>query len=99
MFKRNEIWVGLLMGLLIPVTAYIFLNAVFDVLEMKNIASEEGLSANFRERTLAIVAIALNLWIMSSYRRRRWENAMRGVVIATSVLALVWVFKYGLTLF
>ncbi|MCC7244959.1 MAG: hypothetical protein IT269_04740 [Saprospiraceae bacterium] len=99
MFKRNEIWVGLLMGLLIPVTAYFLLNAIFDVLEMKNIASEEGLSANFRERTLAIVAIALNLWIMSAYRRRRWENAMRGVVIATSVLALVWVFKYGLTLF
>ncbi len=99
MFKRNEIWVGLLIGLIIPITAYVMLNAIFDILEMKNIASDQGLSANFRERTLAIVAIALNLGLMNAYRRRRWETAMRGVVIATSLLALIWVFRYGLTLF
>jgi hypothetical protein len=32
------------------------------------------------------------------YRNRRWENAMRGVVIATGVLSLVWVFRYGVQL-
>jgi hypothetical protein len=36
---------------------------------------------------------------MNMYRRRRWELAMRGVVVATTVLALVWLYTFGTKLF
>ncbi|MFN0034915.1 MAG: hypothetical protein ACKVUS_07610 [Saprospiraceae bacterium] len=99
MFQRDEIWVGLLYGLLLPAAGFLLLYNVFSVLEIKGAASGAGFSENFRERTLAVVAIALNLFALNRFRRRRWDRAMRGVVIATSLLASVWLFRYGLKLF
>ena len=99
MLQRDEIWVGLLYGLLLPAAGFLVLYNVFSLLELKGAASGAGFSENFRERTLAIVAIALNLFILSRFRKLRWERAMRGVVIATSLLAFVWLWRYGLKLF
>lgn len=99
MLNRNEIWVGLLYGILLPAISFILLYNIFSLLELKGAASGAGFSPNFRERTLAIVAIALNLIPLNIFRRRRWELSMRGVVIATGLLALAWLFRYGLALF
>ena len=98
MFNRNEIWAGLIFGVLLPFFGFLILYNLFGFLEMQGAASGEGFSANFRERTLAIVAIALNLIPLNIYRRRRWDLAMRGVVIATAVLAGIWLFRFGLYL-
>jgi hypothetical protein len=97
--QRNNLWLGLLYGLLLPTAGYFLLNSIFSLLEIKGAASGAGFSENFRERTLAIVAIALNLFVLSRFRRMRWENAMRGVVIATGLLAIFWLARYGLSLF
>lgn len=99
MFYRNEIWVGLLIGLLLPLCSFVFLYEIFSLLEAKGAASGAGLSNNFRERTLAIVAIALNIFPLNVYKKRRWELSMRGVVIATALMAVVWVARYGIALF
>ena len=99
MLNRNEIWAGLLIGVLLPALSFVLLYQVFSLLELKGAASGAGFSPNFRERTLAIVAIALNLIPLNLYRKRRWDLSMRGVVIATAVLAFAWLFKYGSSLF
>ncbi len=99
MFYRNEIWFGLLFGLLLPLCSFVFLFEVFSLLESKGAASGTGLSVNFRERTLAIVAIALNILPLNLYKKRRWDLSMRGVVIATALLAFMWVILYGMKLF
>jgi hypothetical protein len=99
MLNRNELWVGLLLGILFPTLAFLMLYQIFNLLEIGGAASSTGLSPNFRERTLAIVAIAGNLILLNLYRNRRWDLAMRGVVIATAVLAFVWVLRYGVHLF
>ncbi|MCC7507203.1 MAG: hypothetical protein IT259_17995 [Saprospiraceae bacterium] len=99
MLNRNEIWAGLAFGILLPVFSFVLLYQVFSLLEVKGAASGAGFSPNFRERTLAIVAIALNMIPLNIFRRRRWDLSMRGVVIATGVLAFVWLFKYGIGLF
>ena len=98
-FYRNEIWTGLLFGLLLPLCSFVFLFEVFNLLESKGAASGTGFSVNFRERTLAIVAIALNILPLNLYKKRRWDLSMRGVVIATALLAFVWVLRYGIALF
>ncbi len=99
MLQRNELWVGLLLGILMPVLGMMLFNAIFNLLELKGAASSSGFTESFRERTSAIIAIALNLVLLNIYRNRRWENAMRGVVVATSVLAVFWLYQYGLKLF
>lgn len=99
MLQRDEIWIGLLYGILLPAAGFLVLYNLFSLLEIKGAASGVGFSENFRERTLAIVAIALNLFTLSRFRKRRWEKAMRGVVIATSLLAILWLMMYGVKLF
>lgn len=99
MFNRNELWVGLLFGLLLPAFGFLLLYNLFGLLEARGAASGEGFSTNFRERTLAIVALALNLIPLNYYRRRRWDLSMRGVVIATAVLAFLWIIRFGVYLF
>ena len=95
MLQRDEIWVGLLYGLLLPAAGFFLLYNLFSLLEIKGAASGAGFSENFRERTLAIVAIALNLIPLNRFRKLRWEQSMRGVVIATAVLALLWLVFFG----
>lgn len=99
MFRRNKLEIGFLLGLLLPLACFVIMYQLFSLLEIKGAASTSGLSANFRERTLAIVAIALNLWPMQVYRRQRMDHAIRGLVFATGLLALVWLFRYGIQLF
>lgn len=99
MLNKNALWVGLVLGLLIPALIFTILYQLFSLLEIRGAASGTGFSQNFRERTLAIVALAGNLWLLNFYRRRRWELTMRGVVIATTLLALGWLFVYGVNLF
>ncbi len=95
MFHRNEIWAGLIFALLLPTLSFLLLYNLFDLLERAGAASGEGFSATFRERTLSLVALTLNLVPLHLYRRRRWDLAMRGVVIATGVLAIGWVLWFG----
>ncbi|MBU6340091.1 MAG: hypothetical protein KGS48_01240 [Bacteroidetes bacterium] len=94
MLNKNQIFTGLLVGILLPLVSFALLYQVFSLLEIKGAASSSGLSANFRERTLAIVAIAINLLPLNLYRRRRFDLAIRGIVLATAVLAIIWVIRY-----
>lgn len=95
MLNRNEVWVGLVIGLLLPSLGFLLLYQLFKLLEIQGAASTTGFSPMFRERTLSIVSIALNLIPLNLFRRRRWENAMRGVVIASVVLVAVWIYFFS----
>lgn len=99
MLQKNKIWFGMAAGFLLPALCFVILYQLFSILEKLGGVSSEGFSPNFRERTLAILSIAVNLYLLNTFRRRRWDLAMRGVVIATTVLAFAWVYFYGLKLF
>jgi hypothetical protein len=98
MFQKNEIWVGLVVGLLLPAMGFVILYEIFNLLEHRGVASSAGFSPYFRERTVGIVAIVLNVIPLNIYQKRRWDLAMRGIVIATSLLAIAWVIVFGLKL-
>lgn len=98
MFQKNEIWVGLVVGLLLPAMGFVILYEIFNLLEHRGVASSSGFSPYFRERTVGIVAIVLNVIPLNLYQKRRWDLAMRGIVIATALLAIAWVIVFGLKL-
>lgn len=99
MLNKNKIWAGLLFGLLLPAIGSVLIFNIFKMLAYLGGASGEGFTPNFRERTSLVIAIALNLIPMNIFRRRRWDLAMRGVMIATVLLAFAWVFHYSLKVF
>jgi hypothetical protein len=96
MLNRNNIISGLLIGVLLPLVGFAILYQIFALLELKGAASGVGLSQNFRERTLAILAIALNLIPLNIFQKRRWDLSIRGVVIATGIWTLAWVIFFGI---
>lgn len=99
MFNQNKIWAGLLFGLLLPAVGSVLIFQIFKFLAVLGGASGEGFTPNFRERTSVVIAIALNMIPMNIYRKRRWELSMRGVMIATVLLAFAWILHYSLHVF
>lgn len=99
MLNQNKIWTGLLIGLVLPALGAVLIFNIFKLLAMLGGASGEGFTPNFRERTSIVIALALNIIPMNIFRRRRWDLAMRGVVIITTILAFAWVGHYSLKLF
>ena len=96
MLNQNKLITGIILGLAFPIITFLFLYNIFNLLELQGLASAKGLSPDFRRRTIAILAIAVNLVLLNLYRRTRRDQAMRGVVIATTALAVAWVIVFGL---
>lgn len=99
MINRNKIWVGVVFGILLPAIGAVMIFNIFKILAMLGGASGEGFTPNFRERTSLVIALALNLIPMNLFRKKRWDQAMRGVVFITTILAFAWVGHYSLNLF
>jgi hypothetical protein len=98
--KINALWLGLLLGLLLPVVSYAVLLTLFEQLEYAGLISQQGFSPKFRERTLSVVAISLNVFIFNYYARNRlFINTMRGIVIATVACVALWLFIFWKYLF
>lgn len=95
MLDKNSIPLGLGIGLLLPLIGFGLIYFLYGQLEAANIVSEKGFSPYFRERTAGIIAICLNLLPLNYYQKRRATNSMRGVVLATIVLVIIWVVYFG----
>lgn len=95
MFNRNAIWLGLLLGLAIPFVGYALLLTLFEQLDAAGLLNNKGFSANFRQRTLTIVALCLNVIPFNYFYKRRHLHSMRGIAIVTVLYAVAWVIYYG----
>jgi hypothetical protein len=92
---KNNLLSGFILGILLPASVFFMLLQVFSLLEIRGAASSYGLSEDFRERTLALVALTINLLPMRIFQRRREDLGIRGIVVATSFLALLWMIRFS----
>jgi len=88
--KYDNILVGLLVSLAIPFIAYGLLLQAGDW--MSNAAER---SITFQPRSIALVAICLNVLPMNYFRRAYHNKSLRGLIIGTMGLAMVWFFYFG----
>jgi hypothetical protein len=95
MFNRNKFSVGLILGILIPLIAFPLLYGLFTGLESLAFASDDGFRPLFKERTSGIVAIGINAITLNFYNKRKADETMRGIVIATFVYIAIWVYFFG----
>lgn len=98
-FDKDNIWIGLGIGLLIPFVGYALLLLLYEQLESVGVGSSTGFSPDFRQRTIAVIAICLNVFPVNRFRRRRMTDSMRGVVFATTAYVLLWVVYFANSLF
>lgn len=91
MVPRNDnILIGLAVSLIIPAIAYVLLQQLQGM-----IASSAGRPIAFEQRTLALIAICLNVMPLNFFRKTYRNRSLRGLATGTMLLALVWFFWFG----
>lgn len=88
--KYDKIIVGFVVSLVVAFITYALL---LQALEF--ISDQSGQTIVFRDNTVALLAICLNVLPMNYFRRRYHNKSLRGLVIGTMLLAGVWFFYYG----
>lgn len=88
--KNDQLWVGLLVSLIVPTIAY-FLLGQLQVM----ISEGSGRPISFELRTVALVAICLNVMPLNYFRKTYRNRSLRGLATGTMLLAVAWFFYFG----
>ncbi len=94
MLNKDTFPTGIIAATLLPVIAYVALTIIFDGLDEAGLASTDGFSPYFRERTTGIVAIGANAILMNYFNKLRHTNSVRGVVLPTFLYIGFWVYYF-----
>lgn len=95
-WEKNKIWVGLVVGLLVPFVGLAVLELILEQLDQWVFQQARNkLSESFKERTLYLMAITLNIIPFRLYNRRKKILSMRGMVITTTIYAIVWMLLFA----
>ena len=88
--KYDNILIGLLVALAVGAIGFAltdqavsFANRIMEV------------NMEFRTRSMALIGICLNVIPMNYFRKRYWNKSLRGLVIGTFILAVVWFVYFG----
>jgi hypothetical protein len=95
MLKKNNLYIGLGIGILLPIVSYALLLTIFEQLDKLHWTSQQGLSFKFRMRTLCMIAICVNLIPVQIYQRWRANEIVRGLSITTVAMAMIWLFTFA----
>jgi len=88
--KNDNILIGLAVSLILPAIAY------FLLLQLQSMIVEaSGRPISFELRTLALIAICLNVIPLNFFRRVYRNRSLRGLATGTMVLAMGWFFYFG----
>lgn len=94
-YKYDKFWIGALIGLAIPFVGYAILLMTLEQLGAVDSFQDARMNFDFRARTTALLALAINLIPLNIFRRNRANEGIRGIVVATFVYALIWFYYFG----
>lgn len=98
MLREDSLVIGFAVGAVVPVLAYLLIDGGFDLLAGAGLTNRFGEPYAFRERTLGLIAICVNLLPFRAFVSLRNDASTRGVFLATGIYAAAWVIVYGLEL-
>jgi hypothetical protein len=88
--KNDRLWVGLIVSLIIPVIAY------FLLIQLQEMIGEgSGKAISFELRTVALIAICLNVIPLNYFHKTYRNRGLRGLATGTMILAMAWFFYFG----
>ncbi len=93
-YQKNNLQLGIGIGLLLPAILFYGLHGIYKLwAETGNL--QTNISTGFRERTIALLAIAIDIIPMRYYQKNRyWIDSMRGVTIAMAGLSVLWMVYF-----
>lgn len=95
MLDKDSVLFGIVLGACIPFVGFATIKMLFEQLSTLEFLNPEVRTIVFRERTIAILAICLNLIPFNLYKNWRFDNTMRGVLLATFVYVFAWVWYFA----
>src|SRR5688572_17500193 len=93
--KQDSVWFGIALGLLVPAAVYALLITIYTLLDSMELLSDIGFAEDFRIRTLALFAICANLVMMQRFRKSYRHETIRGLLIASMILVVIWFVMFG----
>lgn len=100
MHKFNNVIVGILIGICVPVVGYALILIVFEQLTAAGLMDDITMgSSRKRMRTLSLLGICCNIIPFEIFRRKYYDNTLRGMVFPTLGYMLYWVYFFYADLF
>ena len=94
--KKDSVWLGIGMGLVIPIVVYAILRILYELMDTLGVFSDIGFAEDFRVRTLILISICTNLLVMQFFRKSYYRHeTVRGMLIASMILVVIWFWKFG----
>lgn len=90
LFEKNEFIYGIIYGILFPLIGYGIITGILWVISQ---FFDKGYDS-WSFRTTALIALCFNLIPFQSYKKQRYDDAMRGVTVPTVILGIVWFFMH-----
>jgi hypothetical protein len=81
-FRKNNLNIGIGLGLMMPMIVFCVLLGVVKM----------GLPLKIR--TIALIGICANALAINLFRRNRAGESVRGMVLATVTMAAIWIFYF-----
>jgi len=96
MNENDSLIIGIAAGAIVPVLGFFAIQFVFEQLSSYGLMDSGGIGYySKRFRSLSLFALCCNLIPSNIFRKRKMDNAMRGVVFPTLIYAAFWVYKYA----
>jgi hypothetical protein len=97
---RGNVFVAFFMGIFLPCAGFYLVQWLFQLAEAQGMVDAASSSIGSRRfRTTCLIAICINLLPLQVFQRRKENKSVRGLVIATVLLAFVWVIYFYESLF
>lgn len=93
-WKKNNLLLGIGLGIAIPIIIGAFMMIILEeVIKLGNGPGSEN--PVIRARTVYLIGICANLLLVSYYKKLKYDLSLRGVAIATSIMGILWLLRYG----
>ena len=99
MINKDSLILGILLSLAVPFVGYAVILMIFEQIGASEWLNSEARTITFRARTIAVLAICLNIIPFRFYQKQRYEASMRGIILATMIYVGLWMFKFSSHLF
>ncbi len=98
--RRGNTMTAFFMGIFLPCAGFIIVRWLFELAGAQGLIDEASSSIGSRRfRTICLIGICINIFPMQVFQRRRASDSIRGLAIATVLLAAIWVFYFYDSLF
>jgi predicted tellurium resistance membrane protein TerC len=83
-FRRNNLQIGIGLSLILVILVFSILNGITQIASLA-----------FKIRTLALISICFNMLLVRQFRKNRAGESIRGVVLTTVGLSVLWIVWFG----